>query len=761
MRIRSICLLAMVSTLQAAPVPVTADIDWSEFLKRHDLVWDQMDEPWYHAPFVGNGELGSMMRVASPEQILLDVGSSRVHDHRTDDLRNGVVPRSIEVFNRGRLPVGHFELKPVRPITPAKSTARVSLWDAEATGGWNVAGETAVSWRLLAHAEENVAMLELRAPANQLPAIRFVPAEARSPREFPELLAETWVPNPPVREIVAATQGVAHQKLATGGETVTAWRFVRLSPDVLRLFWTVVHVLPGEDASPLTLAKEALDQATEAKYDEWLASHRAWWHAYYPQSFLSFGDPYWEAYYWAQMYKIASATRADRPLIDNAGPWFQPTANWAAAWWNMNVQFSYSPVYTANRLHLGESLVRHYHDHQENLTLSVDGKYRHDSAGLARTTGPNLLGWSGEPGGRAIIESEDVSMETGNLLWVCHNLWLHYAHSMDEKISRDTLFPILRRAVNFHRHFLEPGADGTLHLPVTYSPEYGAAPDASFDLALLRWGAATLMDLNRALKLEDPLAPKWQEVLEKLTPYSRDQKSYHIGKGVPYATSQRHGSHLLMIYPLREVRPDNNDIAWIRSNLAHWHSLPQRFMGHSYSNGASIAAITGDRDRFSSMLGQFKKFVEPNTFYRSGSNPVMESPLHMACAIQEAFLQSHHDHLAIFPCVPNAWPNASFHRFLAQGGHLVSAAMKNGKPAWVDIESPHGGTLVISVPFASDPHLVTNAGGEMSIHDDGKIEVTLAPGSRCQITVKPMDAYQIQPVPALPGAANPFGLKAK
>ena len=67
-------------------------------------------------------------------------------------------------------------------------------------------------------------------------------------------------------------------------------------------------------------------------------------------------DTQLESFYWIQMYKLASATRADRPAIDTLGPWYRSTP-WPGIWWNLNIQLSYWPVYTANRLALGESLL--------------------------------------------------------------------------------------------------------------------------------------------------------------------------------------------------------------------------------------------------------------------------------------------------------------------------------------------------------------------------------------------------------------------
>ena len=46
------------------------------------------------------------------------------------------------------------------------------------------------------------------------------------------------------------------------------------------------------------------------------------------------------------MYKLGSATRAERAVLDNTGPWlFTPTA-WADLHWDLNVQLAYLPTFT-------------------------------------------------------------------------------------------------------------------------------------------------------------------------------------------------------------------------------------------------------------------------------------------------------------------------------------------------------------------------------------------------------------------------------
>src|SRR5206468_2318739 len=92
------------------------------------------------------------------------------------------------------------------------------------------------------------------------------------------------------------------------------------------------------------------------------AAHRRWWHAYYPESFLTFPDARLEAYYWIQIYKLGSAMRPDGPILDLNGPWFNATP-WPGIWWNLNIQLTYSPLFRANRLDLAESLLRNLDRH--------------------------------------------------------------------------------------------------------------------------------------------------------------------------------------------------------------------------------------------------------------------------------------------------------------------------------------------------------------------------------------------------------------
>ena len=330
---------------------------------------------------------------------------------------------------------------------------------------------------------------------------------------------------------------------------------------------------------------------------------------------------------------------------------------------------------------------------------------------------------------------------------------------------RDALFPVLRRAVNYHRHFLYEGPDGRLHLPETRSPEYKSGPDCNYDLALLRWGAGALLQIADRLKLEDPLAPEWRRIVDSLVDYPEDEKDgFLIAQGVPLDSSHRHYSHLLMIYPLHLVSPEQPGGAdRIRRSLEHWHSFPDALFGYSFTGGASMAALLRDGDRALGYLTGFRDFVEPNTMYRE-AGPVIETPLSAAQCIHDMLLQSWDAPdgplIRVFPAVPNAWANATFHQWRAEGGFLVSAARVDGALAWTQITSLAGEPCRIHAEFSSAPKATLPDGVEMIDLGEHRYVIGLGRGQSALLVDPAFESpVTIQPVPGSMPAAPIFGLR--
>ena len=398
----------------------------------------------------------------------------------------------------------------------------------------------AIQWRSFAHAREMVLVVEMETHGDERGAqLGFRAKHGISPclaydytkKHLPGDWRESLPPLPILDRDGEVMLSV--QPFLKGGECVTAWQERQITGDHRVLFCSIANSYPERTAR--TEAIENVRRAKRHEWREWAAAHRAWWHAYYPQSFVSLPDTRWEAFYWIQMYKLASATRADGALIDSQGPWLTQTP-WPTCVWNLNVQLSYSPLFTANRLSLAESLANTLDNNWEQLTANVPREYQHDSAAVGRSSScvnlnaPTNIGW-----------------ELGNLTWACHSYYRLCRYRMDPNMLRDRLYPLLRRAINFYLHILKEEEDGKLHLPPTHSPEYGrnlTTGDANYDLALVRWGCQTLINITGRLNIDDELQPLWRDVRERLADPPTDENGLRVGRDLPFAESHRHYSHL-------------------------------------------------------------------------------------------------------------------------------------------------------------------------------------------------------------------------
>jgi alpha-L-fucosidase 2 len=686
---------------------------WRRFLAGQDMVWTRVPAGFFEAPFMGNGGLAaSLYRHPTRSRLQFTLGDSRVHDHQ--DARGPVTnlgqtaELSNAVWGRARLRIGYLTLETAGDVTDVD--LRLSLWNAELTGTVTTTlGKAAL--RAFVHATEDLLVVALMPDAGERAlAWSFTPYPAISPRAEGRTPPPDYRMNPDPLVTTTPDGGACVQDLVAGGQTATAWRHRTDADGTSTLVATVAHTYP--DVSAAARAARVLDRRGAEPADELAGSHRRWWHGFYPRSFVSIPDARLQSFYWIQLYKMASATRADRPVIGTAGPWLEPTS-WPATWWNLNVQLEYWLIHATGHGEL-DSLTRELDQYGDNLTQNVPPAYRTDSAAIGRTTQEDLTNGStvAVPG----TISRDALPEVGNLTWALHDAWLGYRHTMDDDVLRRVVYPLLRRAVNFYLHFLTEDAEGRLHLPETFSPEYALTPDCNYDLALLTWGCRTLLDSADRLEIADELRPRWRDVLDRLVDPPQGPDGLWIGAGVQLTSSHRHYSHLLWFYPLYLLdgsTPEQRDL--LEHSLAHWVGFEGALQGYTFTGAASMTALLGDGDRAHGYLGTLlDDFIQPNTMYEEGSSPVMETPLSGAQSLHDMLLQSHGGTIRVFPAVPDAWDDAVIHELRTEGAFVVSAARRGGRTQFVRVESLAGEPCRVA-PGLPGPYEVRPARGARSV----------------------------------------------
>ncbi len=727
----------LTSRLVAGSLP--AAIDWPVFLARSDMQWPELPQDYNEAAYTGNGRLGTIFWQDEDGSLGFEIGRSDLYDHRRADGGLGVVYAKYRLPN-GRL---HFMLPGGKP----KGKLHLDLWHAEVRGELQNANST-VQLRTYTHATEPVIVIETVGSA---PVIDFRPVPAKSYRT--RNLPDNYFAYPPQVRADEGDIAVSVQEMpedsryetdGTGvGQYATAWQTVASGAGRRTTYVALGFSYPGQTARAEAIA--AVKRAAAASPATFTESHRQWWHEFYPRSFLSVPDPVLESYYWIQLYRLGSVSRADGPIVDLLGPWYQKTI-WPATWWNLNIQLTYWPAYTANHVDLSAPLADTLWANRTNLAANA-GAPAGDAYYIARVTALDCRSGPGQ--------------ELGNLPWVMHNLWLQYRTTMDDALLREKIFPLMRGTFNHLERLLKQGADSKLHLPESGSPEYvDSVADCNYSTACLRWLAGAIVAADARLALHDPVAKRCREVLARLAPYAVDGTGFMVGKDLPFAKSHRHWSHLFMIYPFHEWSFDHpKQASLVEKSLNHWLSQPQAFAGYSFMAAASMHALAGRGDVAADSLHKFLKFrgCLPNGLYRE-AGPCMETPFFTARALQELLLTSHGDLIRVFPAVPSAWSNACFADFRAEGAFLVSAERRDGGTRAVRVTS-----------LAGEPcRIRTSLPGPISAKGARKFELQQQPGGVTKIDLRKGEtvllysgdsAPEFQPAPVPPsGETSRWGL---
>lgn len=704
-------------------------VDWPAFLRDHDLLWERIGNSWYEGLFAGNGLLGTMVyrEPDTPDQpggLRFDIGRADIYDRQQTDRRQHPL----------RVPIGRFVLVPAGAIR--HGSGRLDLHQAEVRGQIRTSNGT-IAWRCLVPMQEEVALVEARATGDE--TVRF----------------DLRLDNPSEVPVRYDQKGDTQTALVTHGDGTTfavAWCQEEPAAGGRRL-WFSVGNHPGKNQvsmppdwrtgmSPEKEALTALDRARSRERTELVAAHRAWWDRYYRRSFVQLPDPDMDSYYWIQVYKFACASQPKRPLLDNLGPWSTHTV-YAFHTWDLNVQATHEVPFTINRAELAEPLI----DFMRRRVLESPERKQpwaaisHASSFEARldvcpTRQPSL---PAAYGGSA------------NLVWACYDLWLAYRHSLDDRLATEVLLPVLEVSVNgmTREERLQRRPDGTYGLWHCRSPEYpaadqaivageGGAVNSNYELALLRWGLSTLLQLTVQFQPEHPRRAEWQEILTHLPPFPCDANGYRIDEGLPVEVGHRHYSHLMMLYPLHLLDPlDPAHRATVERSLQHWLELPEDKKGrtgYTYTGAICNYATLGDGETCCRYLRAFLEgtarhehpIVQPNTFYRE-LGPVFETPVLFLQAVSYMLLQSWRDYIEVFPAVPARWPDVGFADLSAQGGFRVSACREQALTRWVRVRSDRGGTCRIKPNFGSGTISAAPA-GRFVLLDGGLCELEVPPG---------------------------------
>lgn len=706
---------------------IITQIDWGNFLGRHDPVWTVLPQQFDHGAFLGNGLIGTTIFKESEHTVRLAMGRSDVTDHR---------------FDNGRLLIGGLVLQTKGMITGGN--LRTSLWNAEISGTIRTE-KGSVAFSAYVHAQYPVLIMDISTEGEEDVSFEWDPAKAIVKSDTTHF---TNLPlNPDAVRGDEKDIYYCEQSRTAGGAYTAAWNVMDKSRNVKRLMITIADSYPSKDSKETAIKtiKSLMKKNTQALVE----NHRKWWHNFYPASFLSVPDGQIEGFYWNQMYKYGSAIREDGIVLDLQGPWNRNTG-WPRIWWNLNVQIAYYPVFTANHVELSKSFTNFVDAKRDNFVRNAKDIWGFDDcATVPHTTCYEGLRGDGD-------RAPEQYINPGDFTWALHLYWMQYRYMMDESLVtnhiKHAFYPLLKQSVNLYSHLLQEGEDGKLHLPVLHSPEYNKEGDSdnNYNLSILQWACQTLLFLNERYRFNDPLAAEWKRIQDNLVVYPSDSNGFMIGATVPFVRSHRHWSHLLMIWPfglLTPDQPENKEI--VERSLSHWLTVDDGKQIYGWSNAAAslLYSTMGNGDKAYEQLKAHhnnKRFVMPNTMYIEGS-PVVECAFFAARALQEMLLQSSNGLIKVFPSMPDHWKEASFIHLRTEGAFLVSAVRKEGQTRKIEITSLAGEPCIIRPGFTG-VFSSTLPSSKIKYLEDQSVQLDLRKGETAVLYSGPEDLnLEIEP----------------
>ncbi|WBB62453.1 discoidin domain-containing protein [Streptomyces sp. WMMC500] len=488
------------------------------------------------------------------------------------------------------------------------------------------------------------------------------------------------------------------------------------------------------------------------------AAHRDWWKRYWLKSYVDTGDATLNKYYYGALYAVGSASRAGNVPPGTYSPW--RTADFVnlrnGYYLNYNTESQYYGAYSANRPELAEPyyrLIRAELPYSRNRTHEAG----YEGTTFRRSVLPFNMTRSG-PAETPVAPVKDPDklpsdQQTNGTFAALPFLW-HYEYTGDTKFFREVTYPFLKELGAFWADFVVKGEDGKYDVLHSGVNEGGDDVNSVYDLGYIRRVMTALIDGSKTLGVDAGLRPKWQEVLDNLTPYPTGQRD---GLDVILLAEKIEnpikGNALLnkndqpinlegVVHPSdnlaiggdpEQLRLVRNTLAWVDPFLPGSRGSS----GNGFPKTFTIAARAGwDAE---DLIHKFTTVIEdlwrPNLTVRQfGGGQETSGALE---AVNSMMLQTYQGVTRIFPNWPEA-RDAEFNRLRAKGAFVLSAEQRRGTVRGVEVTSDRGNDFSLASPWGDrSVRVVDDRGRRVDVEeDDGVISFPTRAGKTYHISAR-------------------------
>lgn len=307
-----------------------------------------------------------------------------------------------------------------------------------------------------------------------------------------------------------------------------------------------------------------------------------------------------------------------------------------------------------------------------------------------------------------------------NGAWAIQGMYDYYLFTGDIEKLKDDIFPTMQEcALLWSKLLVEDKKSGRLVCSPGFSPEHGpVSAGNTYDQCIIYNLYEDYLSAAKTLKENGYDNIVNSELFDKIKEQITLLKPLHIGKwgqikewydedkffmrgfythGVQ--KKHRHISHLLSLYPFKQISPDNEELLKAavvtlkdRGNKSTGWGLAIRLLSYA-------RLLKGNEcDEIISQI--MKTTILKNLF---GTHPPfqIDGNFGLLAGICEMLLQSHESYIRVLPALPDSWQEGEINGIMARGNFEFNLNWKNGKLKQGSVKS--------------------NLGGECRLKYDGKI----------------------------------------
>lgn len=301
-----------------------------------------------------------------------------------------------------------------------------------------------------------------------------------------------------------------------------------------------------------------------------------------------------------------------------------------------------------------------------------------------------------------------------NGAWAIQGMYDYFLFTRDIEKLRKDIYPTMQEcALMWTQLLVEDKNSGRLVCSPGYSPEHGpVAAGNTYDQCIIYNLYEDLLSAAEYLKAAGCDEGVNYELVAKVKEQITLLEPLHIGKwgqikewydedsffmrgfyNKEVQRKHRHISHLLSLYPFRQISPDNKTLA--EAALTTLKDRGKKSTGWGLAiRLLSYARLHKGKDCDEIIEQIIKSTILKNLF---GTHPPfqIDGNFGLLAGICEMLIQSHTEYIHILPALPESWANGEISGLMARGNFEVSMAWKDGRLKEATVKSNLGGKCAL------------------------------------------------------------------